>query len=89
MKIDQNKALFSSSEVADMLKVSRITVFRYIKSGRIKADKVGKTYLISRESLTDFLNVGKLTEGRKKEIEQDVERVIKEYGEALKKLGRE
>lgn len=84
-----NKAWLSTSEVAKIIGVSRVTVFRWVKDGRIVADKVGKTYLISREALDSYLGKEHLTETRKQEISQNVDRVFKEYGKALKLLGDE
>jgi excisionase family DNA binding protein len=42
-------------EVADLLRVHRPHVYRWIRQGVLKADKSGEKILISRDSLEDFL----------------------------------
>lgn len=85
----ENKAYFTTSEVAQLLGVSRITVFNYVKKGLIKASKVGKTYLIPRKEVLRLVDIGHLTKERQEEIGREVDFIVKKYGEALKKLGEE
>ena len=80
--------LLSTSGAAKLLGISRIAVFKKIKSGEIKAKKVGRNFVIAREDLHEALGTS-LGEGRKKFIEDSVKRTVKEYGEALKMLGKE
>jgi excisionase family DNA binding protein len=87
MKNIDNKAYFSTAEAAKILGISRVAVFRRIKSGKLKADRVGRSYVIARESLEIIGEA--LTGARKKEIDQSMKRILKEYGEALRMLGRE
>ena len=47
---------YSIDEVANMLKVAYLTVYRWIQSGKIKALKVGKQYRIERFELDEFMN---------------------------------
>ncbi len=83
-KIKNN--LVSSSKVAALLGMSRVTIFRKIKSGEIKAIKIGRNYAIP---LDQFSNWTELTDERKKKIEQIVKRAVDEYGETFRLLGRE
>ncbi|HWC57713.1 MAG TPA: excisionase family DNA-binding protein [Candidatus Paceibacterota bacterium] len=90
MKNKDKKMFFSTTEVASLLKVSRIAVFQKIKKGVIKAEKIGRNYLIPREQIEQYLDGDrKLTEQEKTEVKQAVDRAIKEYGEAIRMLGRE
>ncbi len=83
-----DKKLLSTSEVALLLGISRQAVFKKIKAGGIKAQKIGRNFLIDKEDLTEIL--GKiLTEQQKREIEKSVNKTIREYGETLKLLGQE
>lgn len=52
-----NKELnfYSVQEVADILKVSKRTIFRYLQAGQLHAVKIGKSYRISQEQLEAFL----------------------------------
>lgn len=45
---------FSTTRVAEVLGVSRITVFRYIKEGKLKANKYGRNYGITESAFHDF-----------------------------------
>lgn len=82
-----NKFL-STVEVARLLRVSRIAVFKKIKSGEIKAEKIGRNYIISKDEVLKALGL-EIGEKSKKEIDKIVKRGVKEYGEVFKKLGKE
>jgi len=43
-------------EVANILKVTKMTIYRYIKAGKITAYKVGKDFRINKEEFDKFLN---------------------------------
>lgn len=86
--IDKNKEYITVAELAKLLKISRVAVFYKIKNGQIKAKKVGKTYLISRRSLEGVL-YSNISNKLANEIEMGVKRVIKEYSETLRMLGKE
>ena len=83
----ENKSLMSTAELAKLLGISRIAVFKKIKSGQIKARKSGRNYVISAK---DVPVLSKTTSKEKKRvIEQAVKRTVSEYGEVLRLLGRE
>ena len=84
----ENRELMTTTELAKILGISRIAVFKKIKKGQIKAMRVGKNYVISRDSLPEILGQV-LSEGKKKEIEAAVKKTVKEYGQTLRLLGRE
>lgn len=82
------KEFLSTSEVAKLLGISRVAVFKKIKSGAIKAKKIGRNFAIHKKDLPEIL--GKtLTEARKHTIEAAVKKAVKEYGETLRLLGQE
>ena len=90
MKNIEKKDFFSAPEVAKLLKLSRMTIVNQIRAGKIKAQKVGKTYMIPRGEIEQYLGTSKkLTEKEKLEVKKVVDRAIKEYGEAIRMLGRE
>lgn len=83
-----NKKMYSTVETAKILGLSRIEVFRKIKAGRIRAEKVGRNYVIAQDDLMETL--GKLVGTSKREkIEKAVKRAVKEYGLTFKKLAEE
>ncbi|MFA6340680.1 MAG: helix-turn-helix domain-containing protein [Candidatus Paceibacterota bacterium] len=80
--------MYSTLEVANILHLSRVAIFQKIQSGEIKAQKVGRNYVIPYESLEEIL--GKtIGTTKKEEIEKAVDRAIHEYGDVFKKLGKE
>ncbi len=78
------KKYLSTTELAKILGISRIAVFKRIKKGDIKAIKIGRNYAISVE---DILN-DKLDDKSIEQIKNAVNRTVEEYGEVLKKLGK-
>ncbi len=75
-------------ELAKILGVSRITVFKKVKNGEIKASKIGRNYAIPKRYLEEILGKA-LTGSQKQEIERAVKKTVKEYGQTLKLLGKE
>lgn len=43
------------AEVADLLRVSTMTVYRLIKAGDLRALQVGKSFRVSEDDLDEFL----------------------------------
>ena len=74
--------------LAELLGVSRIAVYRRVKKGEIPAMRIGRTYVITDRTVNKILTAG-LTEKGKRRIEAAVRKTVSEYGEVLKKLGRE
>ena len=83
-----NKDFITVSELADMLRISRIAVFKKIKKGQITALKVGRAYVIPAKELS-VLTGRALSSAHKQEIDKAVAKTVREYGETLRLLGRE
>ena len=84
----RNIGFFTTTQAAKLLGISRVAVFKRIKSGAIKAEKIGRSFAIPKRELA-ILTGATLTQSRKEEIEQSVKKTVLEYGEALKLLGKE
>jgi excisionase family DNA binding protein len=84
----QRKEYFTVVQVAKMMNVTRAAVYKKIKNGEIKAEKIYGRILIPAKT-AEVLGSGRLTKKVEKEIDRGVARVVKEYGETLKKLGKE
>lgn len=82
----KNKRFLSTIELAKILGISRIAVYKRIKSGKIKAVKIGRNFAIDKKDLADIFKK-KLNKQEKLEIERAVKKTIKEYGETLRLLG--
>lgn len=50
---------YLTEEVAEMLRISKMTVYRAIKAGRLKAYKFGKDWRIRKDDLEAFLQAHK------------------------------
>jgi excisionase family DNA binding protein len=75
-------------QLAKILGISRIAVYKKVKKGQIKAVKIGRSYAIPQKYITNILGK-ELNEKDKKEIDEAVKKIVKEYGELLKLLGKE
>lgn len=82
-----NKKFISTTELAKLLGVSRIAVYKQIKSGKIKAEKVGRGFVIDKRDLGGIFSKS-LTKSRRRKIDKAVEKTVREYGETLRLLGR-
>ena len=51
------KEFFSVEEVAKLLQISHSGVLYHIKKGKLKAEQVGKIYIISKEHFGEFLKL--------------------------------
>ena len=78
----------SIPELANILGISRIAVYKKVKKGQIKAVKIGRNFAIPKKYVSNI--VGKsLDKEDKHMISKAIKRTVKEYGEVLKRLGRE
>jgi len=74
----------TTGEVAKLLGISRIAVFKKIQSGVLPARKIGRNYVVKREDLQ--LQSAVLTEEKKETLNRSVDKVIDDYGETLRLL---
>ena len=82
------KEYLTIPELANILGISRIAVYRKVKKGEIKAIRIGKNYAIPKKYIDDLLGK-ELQEKDKKEIDEAIKKTVQEYGEVLKLLGLE
>lgn len=50
--------VYTLDEVADIMKVTKRTLYNYIKAGTLHAVKMGKYWRVSEESLQAFISYG-------------------------------
>jgi excisionase family DNA binding protein len=50
--------LYTIDEIAEILKVTQRTIYNYIKSGSLKAIKIGKYWRVKQSDLEQFLEFG-------------------------------
>lgn len=54
---------YSIEEVAKMLKVAYLTVYRWVRANKLSAIKAGKQYRIHKSDLDQFTNTNKVNNG--------------------------
>jgi len=52
----QNNNFYTAKELAGELRVNIMTIYRYIKAGKVKAYKIGKEFRIDQNEFNKFLN---------------------------------
>lgn len=50
--------VYTLDEIAEIMKVTRRTVYSYVKSGKLHAVKFGKYWKVTEENFREFLNTG-------------------------------
>ena len=50
-----NKEFYKAQELAEKLSVNIMTIYRYIKAGRLQAYKIGKEFRIKKEEFESFM----------------------------------
>lgn len=64
MTAEQGK-IYTLQEVADVLRVTKQTLYNNIRKGKLQATKVGKEYRITEEQLQDIIKNGYNGNGNK------------------------
>jgi excisionase family DNA binding protein len=85
----KNSEYLTIPELAQIMGISRIAIYNKVKSGKIKAIRIGRNYAIPKKEVLEKAGdvVGKtLSAGQKKLIEEAVRKTVEEYGEVLKLL---
>jgi putative resolvase len=49
------KQFYTAQELANILEYNIMTIYRYIKSGKLKAYKIGKEFRIEKREFSNFL----------------------------------
>ncbi len=80
--------LITIPKLAELLGISRIAVYNQVRAGKIAATKVGRIHVISDRTVQQVLRkrVGALDKER---VDRAVQKVVRDYGEVLKRLARE
>ncbi len=75
-------------QLAKLLGLSRIEVYRKVRKGQIPAIRIGRNYAISDRDVAHILG-NKMSSKDKKQVSAAVKKVVREYGEVLKRLSKE
>jgi len=82
-----NNKFITTAELANLLGISRIAVFKKIQNGEIKAIKKGRNYEINIADVSGLSD--RLSANDKKIISEAVDRTMHDYGETLRLLAKE
>lgn len=92
---DRQPEIMTPEQAADYLQVNRETIYRYIRQGRLRASRIGRTYRIPRQGIEQLLWTTRtrpdihIREYSRDEIEQfikfdemdaDAQRIAKSFG---------
>ena len=58
VKLFDDIELIKLVEISKKLGIHIVTLRRYIKSGKLKAQKLGNSYFVSKETFKEFINGG-------------------------------
>ena len=75
-------------QLAKIMGVTRIAIYKKVKKGEIKSIRIGRNFAIPIKE-AENISGKTLSEEDKKIIDKAVNKTISEYGDVLKKLGRE
>lgn len=75
-------------ELAKLLGVSRIAIYKRVKKGEIPATKIGRTYVITDQTIANIIGKEVTSKGKER-IDAAVRRTVREYGSVLKQLAQE
>lgn len=51
----KNKEFYKAEDLAELLDVNIMTIYRYIKAGRLNAYKIGREFRIDKKEFQSFL----------------------------------
>lgn len=57
--MNKNKSILTPAEVAKVLQVNLLTIYKYIRNKKILAIRFGRNYRIAEEDLEKFINSNK------------------------------
>jgi excisionase family DNA binding protein len=53
--MNKEKEFYRAEDLAELLEVNIMTIYRYIKAGRLKAYKIGRDFRIDKNEFQAFL----------------------------------
>ena len=53
--MNKEKQFYKAEDLANMLDVNIMTIYRYIKAGKLRAYKIGKEFRVDKNDFNNFL----------------------------------
>lgn len=63
---NKKQEFYTAKELADILSVNIMTIYRYIKAGKLDAYKFGKEFRVEKKEFVKFLNQNKTTNTKRR-----------------------
>lgn len=79
---------FTTAQAAQKLNVSRVAVFKMIKSGRLQAARTRRSYHIPRHALEEFMGQS-ISPATAEWAMWVAEKINRDYGSALERIAKE
>lgn len=57
-ELDGVTKLYTISDICNLLGVTKVTVYKYIKDGKLEAVKIGRDWKVTQSALNEFINKG-------------------------------
>ncbi len=54
--MNKEKEFYRAEDLAELLEVNIMTIYRYIKAGRLKAYKIGRDFRIDKNEFNKFMD---------------------------------
>ena len=54
--MNKEAQFYTAEELAKILKLNVITIYRYVRAKKLKAYKISKEYRIDKKTFNDFIN---------------------------------
>lgn len=61
--LDGVSKIYTINDICDLLGVTKVTVYKYIKDGKLDAVKIGRDWKVTQPALNEFLNNGTRARG--------------------------
>ena len=58
---DDNGKLYTLDEVAEIVRLTKRTLYNYIKAGKLRASRMGKGWRVTPEALQELIDKGTAT----------------------------
>jgi len=86
VKIMTKEKYITIPRLADLLGVSRISIYKKVKKGQIPAIRIGRIYAITDQTIAQVLGE-ELSKKEKRQIDTAITKTIEQYGEVIRELG--
>ncbi len=85
MRLMTKEKYITIPRLAELLGVSRISIYKKVKKGQIPAIRIGRNYAITDQTIAQVLGE-ELSEKEKRQIDAAIKKTVEQYGEVLREL---